>query len=90
MSFSFSQIEKAMPNTTLAPIHTYPTNNLSGRAAHIVKYAVRKGLIKVPNECDFCKTQSKVQPVHIDPSLPFEVLWACDRCYRNSVKVLSK
>src|SRR5882757_3481614 len=47
-----------------------------------VKYAVRKGWVVKPTNCENCEQSKKLQAHHDDYSLPLSVRWLCDPCHK--------
>lgn len=69
--------------------------DLKGKARHALRYAVRKGQITKPTQCQQCLKPCSPRELHghhPDYSCPLEVVWLCSRCHasRDSAKLPAK
>lgn len=52
------------------------------RARQKFLYAVRKGLLVRPEECEKCGETGRIQGHHPDYTKPFDVVWLCMMCHK--------
>lgn len=65
-------------------IYQYNSRNVEKKKAHsILKYAIKKGVIKKPNNCEKCKISSRLEAHHNDYLKPLDVQWLCTSCHNK-------
>ena len=53
------------------------------RAYSKMNWAIKKGVLVRPTDCDACERSGPVQAHHSDYAKPLDVLWLCVSCHKN-------
>lgn len=57
---------------------------IAKKAGSELKNALRKGVVKKINKCEFCGSENKaIEGAHYDYNKPLEVKWLCRSCHRK-------
>jgi len=56
---------------------------LALRAQRMVRYRVSKGIIKKPEQCEWCGDKTYLEGAHHDYNKPLDVSWLCRPCHRK-------
>lgn len=53
------------------------------KAHRICEYARLKKILILPNKCQLCKSQTKVEGHHRNYKQPLKVIWVCWKCHNK-------
>jgi hypothetical protein len=54
------------------------------KASNLVNWAVKKGIIKKPEQCEFCKRDNtRINGHHPAYDKPLNVIWLCNSCHKK-------
>lgn len=51
------------------------------RARYLVRQAVKKGILKAPELCEYCSGSKRLEAHHPEHSQPFSIVWLCKDCH---------